>query len=75
MIAGKENCPKRSANDIVSCTCKDGESWSPPVKDGKHGRGGGKGKEKPCVEKGNVLECTCEDGETYESKKDLKEND
>ena len=70
----KENCPKRSSNDIVSCTCKDGESWSPPVKDGKHGRGGGKGKEKPCVEKGNVQECTCEDGETYESKKDLKDN-
>merc|ERR1712226_276087 len=70
----KENCPKGSTNDIVSCTCKDGESWSPSVKDGKHGRGGGKGKERPCIEKGNVQNCTCDDGETYGSKQDLKEN-
>merc|ERR1712227_85269 len=70
----KENCPRHSDNDIVSCTCTDGEDWSPSVNDGKHGRGGGKGKERPCVEKRNVQNCTCEDGETYESKKDLKEN-
>ena len=58
-----KNCGHRSNNDIVSCTCKDGETWTLPKK-----------PERPCIEKGNIQSCTCEDGETYESKKDLKEN-
>merc|ERR1712018_212589 len=38
----KANCGKRSDNPIVSCTCADGESWTPK----KGGRPGNKGK--PC---------------------------
>ena len=56
-------CGHRSNNDIVSCTCKDGETWTLPKK-----------PERPCIDRGNIQNCTCEDGETYESKKDLKKN-
>ena len=73
----KENCGRHSGNDILSCKCLDGETWTPPKKRGKPGRG--KGKEhgkgpkgpKPCGGENNLEECECQDGSNYDNKKDL----
>jgi len=64
----KANCGKRSDNPIVSCTCADGESWTPK----KGGRPGNKGK--PCGSWRNTTSCTC-NGVTYEGREEKKSCD